>query len=185
MGKSFKLITKKIWLIVLGIFISTIILNYFFKVKFFVFEINPNFLVYILFLISIICPIIIFDYSKENMRVWKLIYTILAFLIIAISIFIYMLLFSENKYFTFNSLEKTNVLVVEEKSFLFSEISTFYEKKFGVFIKPLDIEIDTDDGFRPFSNEEYKIKWIDESTVIIKYYYGNSDVWKEEKISFK
>ncbi|MDU6294859.1 hypothetical protein [Clostridium celatum] len=119
------------------------------------------------------------------MLLGKLIYTITMVLIIAISMFIYMFLFSGNKYFTFKSPQRTNDLVIEEKSFLLSGISTFYEKKFGVFIKPLDIEINIDDGFRPFSTDSYEINWIDEDTVNVRYNYGNEDVWKSEVIKLK
>ena len=58
-------------------------------------------------------------------------------------------------------------------------------KKFGVFIKPLDIEINTDDGFRPFSTDSYEINWIDEDAVNVRYNYGNEDVWKSEIITLK
>lgn len=182
---NFKFMMKRIWLIVVAIFISIVILNCFFDIKVFIFGISPNFLMYILFLISIICPIIIFNYNKENIKVWKLMYTISVFLIIVISIFFYMLSCSGNKYFTFKSPQKTNILIVEEKSFLLSGVSTFYEKKSDVFIKSLDVEIDTDDGFRPFSSDSYEIDWINENTVNIKYDYGSSFGWKSEIISLK
>ena len=185
MKRESKFIIKKIWLISIIIFITVIILSCFFKIKFFIFGINPNFLYYILFLISIICPIVFFCCEKEDMLLGKLIYTITMVLIIAISMFIYMFLFSGNKYFTFKSTQRTNDLVIEEKSFLLSGISTFYEKKFGVFIKPLDIEINIDDGFRPFSTDSYEINWIDEDTVNVRYNYGNEDVWKSEIIKLK
>lgn len=59
------------------------------------------------------------------------------------------------------------------------------KKIWGIFIKLLNKQITTEDRFRSFSNEYYKLNWIDKNRVKSDYYYGNDDVWKSETISFE
>ena len=82
----------------------------------------------------------------------------------------------ERKYFYFNSPNNQYMLVVEEDSFLLSGWSNFYsKKKSSVFVKDLNCEINTDDGYRPFSDKNYHLKWLDENTVEVYYYFGQGD----------
>lgn len=55
-------------------------------------------------------------------------------------------------------------------------------KRFGIFIKSLNKSISTDDGFRPFSNDQYRIEWIDDTTVKLEYDFGSNGIWKSETI---
>ncbi|MBU3181881.1 hypothetical protein KPL38_12185 [Clostridium psychrophilum] len=102
-------------------------------------------------------------------------------------IFLYMFGFSGNKYFYFQNPYKNNsrILVAEETSWLLSGSTSFYERKYGIFIKPINQSITTDDGYRPFSNDEYKIKWLDEDRMQLDYGYGSMNIWKTDIISFK
>ena len=134
-------------------------------------------------MLILILPMIFFDYVNKTLI--KVIYNLTIVVLIPIIIFGYIILYSEYRYFTFKSPNKLNTLVVEEKTFLLSGWSDVYEKKYGIFIKQIDGEISTDDGFRPFSNEAYKLQWIDENTVIVNYSFGSEGVWKSEVINFK
>lgn len=53
-----------------------------------------------------------------------------------------------------------------------------------MFIKTLKQQISTDDGYKPFSNNDYEIKWIDNNVVEITYGFGNANVYKKESVKF-
>lgn len=178
-NSKYKKIIKVIWLISTVLFIISFI-----NIKIFIFRLNSNLVSYILFLFSLILPMMLFDYDRDWLGM-KIVYNISLIAIIPISFFCYLFFASECEYFEFLSPEKTHILVVEEKAFLFDGRSNFYEKKFGIFIKKLNCEITTDDGFRPFSNEAYEIEWIDENIVNVRYDFGNEGVWKNEIIKFE
>ncbi|MBU3090927.1 hypothetical protein KPL35_02400 [Clostridium sp. CF011] len=101
-------------------------------------------------------------------------------------IFLYMLIFSTNKYFYFQTPYKNSgkTLVAEETTCLMSGSSNFYEQKYVIFIKPLNESISTDDVVRPFSNDQYKIEWLDENRVQIDYIYNPRGIQKSDIISF-
>ncbi|WP_460294095.1 hypothetical protein [Clostridium tertium] len=173
---------KKLWL---GFLILFVIINFIHKslgYKMLIYKISPNFLNYILFLGLIICPMIFYNYKKDKGKWLKVVYNSIITIIILVSMFFYLMFYSENKYFIFKSPNKTNTLVVEEKAFLLSGHSNFYERKFGLFIKALNKGVSTDDGFRPFSNNQYKITWVDNNSVKLEYDFGSSGIWKVEFI---
>lgn len=174
---------KYIWTIALSLEIILYLIFYLFRLKIYLFNISPNIIVLVLLMLILILPMIFFDYVNKTLI--KVIYNLTIVVLIPIIIFGYIILYSEYRYFTFKSPNKLNTLVVEEKTFLLSGWSDVYEKKYGIFIKQIDGEISTDDGFRPFSNEAYKLQWIDENTVIVNYSFGSEGVWKSEVINFK
>ncbi|MCR1949859.1 hypothetical protein NSA50_02145 [Clostridium sp. DSM 100503] len=170
---------KKLWL---GFLILFVIINFILRplgYKILIYKVSPSFFSYILIL-GLIYLIILFDFKKHK---WiKGAYSMFAIIFILSSILFYMLFYSETKYFTFKSPNKNNTLVVEEKAFLLSGYSNFYERKFGIFIKSLNECISTDDGFRPFSNNQYKITWVDNNTIKLEYDFGSLGIWKVEFI---
>lgn len=174
---------KKTWLIALILEIMIFLIFYLFGLKIALFNISPNIIVLVLLLLILILPIIFFEYFNKTLI--KIIYSVIVVIMIPIIILVYVALFSGYKYFTFKSPGKNNTLVIEEKTFLLSGWSDVYEKKHGIFIKQIDGVISTDDGFRPFSNDSYKLQWKDEDTAIINYSFGSEDVWKMEIIRFK
>lgn len=174
---------KYIWTIALSLEVILYLIFYFFRLKICLFNIGPNIIVLGLLMLILILPMMFFDYVNKTLI--KVIYNLTIVVLIPIIIFGYIMLYSEYRYFTFKSPNKLNTLVVEEKTFLLSGWSDVYEKKYGIFIKQIDGEISTDDGFRPFSNETYKLQWSNENTVIVNYSFGSEEVWKSEVINFK
>ncbi|QYE99679.1 hypothetical protein KZ987_08745 [Paraclostridium sordellii] len=73
---------------------------------------------------------------------------------------------------------------MEEDSFLLIGRSNFYERKGLIFIKSLHQEITTDDGYKPFSRNDYKLKWLDNNSVEIIYGFGSMGVYNKEIIKF-
>ncbi|VYT71616.1 hypothetical protein [Clostridium tertium] len=184
-NKKFLLKLKKSWFVILVLFILIRCILNPQGIKVLLFNISPNFINLILFLGILIFPIIFWVPEKREVKWIKISYNIIASIIMVLSLIIYVFLFSEIKYFNFTSPNGNRTLVVEEDSFLLSGRSYFYEKKFGIFIKSLSKEISTDDGFRPFSTDSYRLTWKDEDTVKIEYDFGSAGIWKNERIDFK
>ncbi len=183
MGIEGKRYLKYIWLIALGLEVIIYLIFYLFGLKIYLFNISPNFIFLGLLMLILILPMMFFDYVNKSLL--KIIYNVAVIIMIPIIILIYVGIYSGYKYFDFKSPNKSNTLVIEEKTFLLSGFSDFYEKKYGIFIKQIDSGISTDDGFRPFSNESYKLQWINEETVKISYAFGNGEVWKSKIINVR
>ncbi|WP_297713096.1 hypothetical protein [Clostridium sp.] len=174
---------KYIWTIALSLEVILYLIFYLFRLKICLFNIGPNIIVLGLLMLILILPMMFFDYNNKTLV--KVIYNLAIVILTPMIIFGYIMLYSEYRYFTFKSPNKVNTLVVEEKTFLLSGWSDVYEKKYGIFIKQIEGEISNDDGFRPFSNEAYKLQWINENTVIINYSFGLGGGWESEVINFK
>ncbi len=88
--------------------------------------------------------------------------------------------YSEKNMFDFQSPNQKNTLLIEECSFLLGGWSNVYQEKFFIFKKELNGQgwISTDDGYQPFSRNDYSIIWIDDNHVEIVYGYGNADIRK-------
>lgn len=180
--KNIKLIIKIIWIISIVLLVVERFVLYPLGLKILILNINPTFINYILFILLLVCPIFFWNFIREKFTWIKIFYNITAIVLILLSLLIYLFSYSEYKYFAFDSPSKNRTLIVEEKSILLFGNSSFYERKFGVFIKSLDKSISTDDGFRPFSNNKYEIEWIDDTTVKLKYDFGSMGIWKSEII---
>lgn len=89
------------------------------------------------------------------------------------------------KYYYFNSPDGTNTLIVEEKAWLLGGWSNFYVKENSLFIRGINQGITTDDGYRPFSFDDYELSWIDNNTVKLSYGYGERNIKKTEIIKLK
>lgn len=184
-NEKFRLIMKRIWLVILLVFIVIRFILNPQGIKVLLFNISPNFINLVLFLGIIICPIIFWIPKRREIKWLRIVYKIITSIILVFSLIIYLIFYSEIKYFNFKSSDGNRTLVVEEDSFLLAGRSRFYEKSFGIFIKSLDKEISTDDGFRPFSTNSYQLIWQDKDTVRIEYDFGNAGIWKTETINFK
>lgn len=184
-NEKFRLIMKRIWLVILLVFIVIRFILNPQGIKVLLFNISPNFINLVLFLGIIICPIIFWIPKKREIKWLKIVYNIITSIILVFSLIIYLFFYSEIKYFNFKSSYGNRTLIVEEDSFLLSGRSHFYKKSFGIFIKSLNQEISTDDGFRPFSTNSYQLIWQDKDTVRIEYDFGNAGIWKTETINFK
>lgn len=184
-NEKFRLILKRIWLVILLVFIVIVFILNPQGIKFLLFNISPNFINLVMFLGIIICPIIFWIPKKREVKWLKIIYNIIAPIIIVFNLIIYLFFYSEIKYFYFKLPNENRTLVVEEDSFLLSGRSHFYQKRFGIFIKSLNKEISTNNGFRPFSTNSYQLICEDKDTVRIYYDFGSSGIWKSETINFK
>ena len=180
--KNIKGIIKNIWIISIVLLLVNMFVLFQLGLKILILRISPNFINYILFLLVLICPIFFWNPIRKKVVWIKISYNIIATIIILLSLLSYLFFYSEYKYFTFDSPCKNNTLIIEENSFLLSGNSNFYERKFGIFIKSLNKSISTDDGFRPFSNDQYRIEWIDDTTVKLEYDFGSNGIWKSETI---
>lgn len=163
-----KVTAKKIWLGALIVLIFIIIIEKNTGLKLVVGGIDGRFILLVLGILTIGLPMYFFDYSKE--KEIKIAFNILACLIIAVSIFFYVLFLSEIEYFYFKSPDKKRTLVVEEVAGFRSANCFFYENKHGVFIKPLNKSTDMNEPHRPFTSKEYKMNWINNNTVKIEYF---------------
>lgn len=160
------------------------------------FKLNENFGLYIMFfginqwvinllidiLIIIIINRLILNYTTK--KIIKYIVNFLAVTFILFLLFINLMGNSSKSYFYFKSPNKSHTLVIEEDSFLLGGWSNFYERKGIIFIKDLKQQIITDDGYKPFSYNDYKLKWLDNNSVEIIYGFGSEDIHKKEIIKF-
>lgn len=149
------------------------ILEFGFGLSLFVFRLNPNLIRLILIIVLILFPL--FDGTPvpdKQIKRDRVLYSVFSTIIILIGILFYMLVFSDDKYFSFKNPSGNKTLVVSERSAWFYGNSTFYVKKYGIFIKDINQSIGTDDGFRPFSTNQYSIEWTDDYNAVINYDFG-------------
>ncbi len=128
----------------------------------------------------IITTKLILNHSVKNTL--KHVINFIAVICITLLLFVNIFFNCEKSYFYFHSPDKSRTLVVEEDSFLLSGWSNFYEKKGFIFIKELKEHIYTDDGFRPFSSNAYKLKWLDDNSVELNYDIGSGSIEYQTKI---
>lgn len=189
MEDSKRLVISPRILIGIGIVIFMIIqscFQYYGGLMLLIFNLNGDFIRLILFLILIFLPVSKIKNNRyKEEKIARAVYTTMAIIVTTFTIFFYMLLFSGNKYFYFHNPNKTRTLVAEETSFLLSGTTNFYERKYGIFIKYTGHSIGTDDGYRPFSNNEYGIVWKDNSIARVNYDFGNAGIWKSEVVKLK
>lgn len=101
---------------------------------------------------------------REEMCNKTIAYIVLIF--ISIAVIMYPLIFLEQKEIYFTSPEKTNTVVIVERSSLLRGYSTIYEKKLYLFKKP--VNWNRIDGLNSFSSGYFTIHWISEKVAIMK-----------------
>lgn len=176
-----KLKSKLLILILLRILI--LILNNKFSLYIMIWKVNQDIIIAMLYVaITIIISKIILSYN--NRKILKYMVNILAVGYIIVILFATFIMNSDISYFKFKSPNKDHTLVVEEQSFLLAGYSKFYERKYLIFIKKLDQSISTDDGYKPFSSNDYKLEWIGNNSVKITYGFGSMGIKKNETIKF-
>ena len=121
-------------------------------------------------LLIVIITLLLLNNNAKKVR--KYIQSVAAILLIVFLFINHGFSYGDKVYFFFQSPDHTKTLVAEENSFLLGGWCDFYEQK-GIFIKKIGGRITTDDGFRPFSSDYYKLSWLDNSTVEIYYNYGS------------
>lgn len=173
---------KIIWGILLMAFIFIFSMKHLFGLEVFVFEITGGFICKVLLIPILILPL---KFLNEKHKIVGGIYFSINLILVPIIIVVILgtIFFSrDNEYFYFHSPYNEKILVVKEESRLLMGQSEFYERKYNIFLKDLNKTITTDDGFRPFSRNAYKLQWIDKYTVKIEYDFGNGGSWHNEKI---
>ncbi|WP_010238448.1 hypothetical protein [Clostridium arbusti] len=178
-----KLVIQIVWSLCCVFLILQHIIENFWELKILVFSINGNFIK--LFLASMLILLPIYFFYCSNNRIVKKIYSILSIVCFICIVFLYMFSFSGNRYFYFYSPHNNRILIAEETSWLLSGGSSFYERKYRIFMKPIKEGITTDDGYRPFSSGEFTVKWLSKNKVQLDYKYGSmiNDIWKTEIIN--
>lgn len=87
---------------------------------------------------------------------------------------VYLLAGNDGAEYYFSSPQKTNTLVVREKSALISSgWAELYRLRYGIFLERLEGKVGTDDNYQPFSHGQYRLEWADENAVSIYYYDGH------------
>ncbi|RPF48848.1 hypothetical protein EDD70_1681 [Hydrogenoanaerobacterium saccharovorans] len=85
----------------------------------------------------------------------------------------FFLINNDSAEYYFTSPQKSNTLVIREKSALVSSgWADVYKLEFGIFKRKLNYRVGTNDSYQPFSHGQYRIEWSDESTVLLDYYSG-------------
>ncbi len=119
-----------------------------------------------------------------KIKVQKIIIAIVCIIfLVAVSIFGGGFWEADKSYFEFKS-PYNNTIIIEECSWLLGGWSNVYKKVNSIIICRLDGNISTDDGYRPFSNNDYILEWSIDS-VKITYGFGNENIQKSEVISLK
>lgn len=159
------------------------VLNRMFDIYFLVFNINQSAINLIINILIIVITTLILN-NKFNKRTLKYIINFISLISIGVLLFIN-LIFNEKSYFYFESPNKSHTLVIEEDSIFLLGQSKFYERKGLIFIEDLNSEITTDDGYRPFSNNRYNLKWMNDNSVELEYDNGTgSEEYKKIIIKF-
>lgn len=89
---------------------------------------------------------------------------------------------TEPRYFTFSSPDGVHTIIVEEESFMLAGFGSIYEKKNALFMSK-KAEYGTDNGYRPFSLNNYQLTWGQEN-VTITYSFGSMGVDRSVEIPF-
>lgn len=141
---------------------------------------QKNFEYYLDVIILVTLAGIIFSYVRKILA--KVIVILIAIMIFCYINFSFGFSYTYPEYFYFTSPDNSMTLIVEENSWSLGGWSNFYVMKNELFIKDLKTSISTDDGHRPFTNEDYTLLWINNNTVKISYGYGQGDIIKTEII---
>lgn len=134
-------------------------------------------------LIAIILTVTLFLHIRKP--IIKIVTAISIAIILLCCSFIFLLAYDDPKYFTFKSQGNETILIAEEHAWLLAGWSRLYVRHDFMFVRDLKIRIGTDDGYRPFSNEDYKLTWIDKNTVSLSYGFGYSNIVKTEIIKVR
>ena len=83
------------------------------------------------------------------------------------------LLHNDGAEYRFISPQRTNTLVIREKSALISAgWSKAYHREYGIFLRDLDIRLGTGENYSSYPSGQYHVTWEDEQTVLLTYYAG-------------
>lgn len=89
---------------------------------------------------------------------------------------------TEPRYFTFSSPDGAHTIVVEEESFLLAGFGSVYKKENALFMSK-KAGYSTDDGYRPFSANDYRLTW-GQANASLTYGFGAMGLDRSVEIPF-
>lgn len=144
--------------------------------------VNDEIQQYLFYIVIIILGI--FLVSTLKIKALKIVITLVSIFSIFISSFFSGGFWEADKsYFEFKS-PNNETIIVEECSWLLGGWSNVYQKVRSNTICRLSGYISTDDGYRPFSNNDFNIEWST-NTVKITYGFGGGNIRKSEVFEMK
>ena len=90
---------------------------------------------------------------------------------------------TEPRYYVYHSPDHEKTIVIEEEAFLLTGYGSVYVKENALFMKNVQ-GYTTDDGYRPFRNEDYELGWGSDYVRII-FGYGSMGIQKELTIQLR
>ena len=90
---------------------------------------------------------------------------------------------TEPRYYVYHSPNQQDTIVIKEEAFLLAGYGSIYVKENAFFMKRAG-DYTTDDGYRPFQNDDYQLEW-GEDEVTVTYGFGSMGVQKEIDIPLK
>lgn len=147
------------------------ILNTKFHLYILISNINQVIVNLIINIVIVVSVVLLLNIKAKRVR--KYIQNVCASLLIIYLIFLYFFADSGKSYFYFQSPDQTKMLVVEEDTWLIADGRCNFYSKEGIFVKGGG-GITTNNGGRPFTSNSYELKWLDNSTVELNYFYGRS-----------
>jgi len=90
---------------------------------------------------------------------------------------------TEPRYYVYHSPNQQDTIVIKEEAFLLAGYGSIYVKENAFFMKRAE-GYSTDDGYRPFQNDDYQLEW-GEDEVTVTYGFGSMGVQKEILIPLK
>ena len=182
--KVFKICIAVMFMVAILIQICLYVLKDYYDIWLLIGNINQNTIGFGLRVLSVIllCIWVLLMFSRK----WKkVLAVVMSGVILFVCTFYYTFSQCDPKYFYFNSPNGVDTIVVEEESWLLGGWSNFYLRKNLFFIKDLKQSISTDDGYRPFTNGDYNMLWVDSNSVEISYGYGQDNIINKDIIKLK
>lgn len=90
---------------------------------------------------------------------------------------------TEPRYYVYHSPNQQDTIVIKEEAFLLAGYGSMYVKENAFFMKRVE-GYSTDDGYRPFQNDDYQLEW-GEDEVTVTYGFGSMGIQKEIVIPLK
>ena len=162
------------------------IIEYKWHLTLYLFKMTSQGIISILVVISIICFAVFLSRFlwrlKTKGRIDKFLYWFLqvsgGFIVLAILFFSLLIGFiTEPRYYVYHSPDQKDTIAIEEEAFLLAGYGNVYVMENAFFMKQAG-NYTTDDGYRPFMNNDFRLEWGEDEVTII-YGYGSMGEQKE------
>lgn len=152
----------------------------------YLFNMSSQGIISILVVISFICFAVFLSRFlwrlRTNGRIDKYLYCFLqvsgGFIVLAV-LFVSLLMgfITEPRYYVYHSPNQQDAIVIEEEAFLLAGYGNVYVMENAFFMKQAG-DYTTDDGYRPFMNNDFKLEWGEDEVTVI-YGFGSMGEQKE------